>query len=764
MKQKLFLLLTALLLTAGTRIAKANPITSTSQLSNSKAYTIHTARGYWYVDGDGKLCTSQSTTAPDPIPDTYKFAILYENESYYIYSLGAEGMLRRYDDFGRFDSDMGNAVAFNVDNNGDYHLVAKLKYPQQNNSMGEPLYINDNGAGSIKLNSWSSPDVGNRLCIEEVADFNPTGALAFFTTDKKFDSHKVYTVTGARSDWAASYDHNSLSTTTANTRATDEDKQFAVLKIEKKYYIYNVGADKFLKKDGSLQDDKGDPMEYFIRTDDNNVAFYFEDNGVFLNMQNDGSYALNGYNGVDDGNAMSFNVVNKDVYDDAIATFYGPQTITYNIHFSETSVATVVKEQYVGSAATLPSNDFVTITSYSPATIAVGTTSVDVTATWNGPFEFSADFENANWYNLTIGSKGRYVCYEPGREPYIPHAFDATSAIKDVRENNESEHYATAIVRASDAYQWAFLGDPYNGIKVINKATGDSYQLTVDGESQDATIYNQTAPNAVLRSGGVHNYNWVIHSNTQNSHDDGFVLNLKGTDKYINPYGGSDGYFQIWDNAGARSDANSQLRVAEVPSPTITLNNGGDGYYYATLCMPFKVTVSYGTTAYTVASDENLSDRYAHLTPLDGGVIPAGTPVVLKKGTSGTASLTYDCSEYVLSPDEETTKLTGTLMPATITASDYVLGKYGAVVGFYHWDQWDQTALGANRAYLTAANGGSGATVKGFAFDFKDEADGIRSLIPTLSEGEGVIYNLAGQRLRKAQKGFNIINGKKILK
>ena len=758
MKQKLFLLLMALLLTAGTRIAKANPITSTSQLSNSKAYTIHTERGYWYVDGTGKLCTSQSTTAPDPIPDTYKFAILYENESYYIYSLGAEGMLRRYDDFGRFDSDMGNAVAFNVDNNGDYHFVAKLKYPQQNNSMGEPLYINDPNDGTIIINNYHTPDAGNRLCIEEVADFDPTNALAFFTTDKKFDSHKVYTVTGARSNWAASSDHNSLSTTAKNTSATDAEKQFAVLKIEKKYYIYNVGANKFLKNDGSLYDGKGDPMEYFIRPNDGNVAFYFEDNGVFLNMQNDGSYALNGYNGVDDGNAMSFNEVNKDVYDDAIATFYGPRTITYNIKIGGTTIATESHEQRVGDAAVeLATKDFVTYTSYSPTTIAVGTTSVDVTAEWTGPFEFSTDFAHAHWYNLTIGSQGRYVCYEPNREPYIPHAFDAASAAAGGCGKAESAHYATDIVRASDAYQWAFLGDPFN-IKVINKATGADYQLTVEGTSRAATDYEAYVPNAVLRSGGERNYDWVVYSNTQNSHDDGFVLNLKGTDKYINPYGGSDGYFQIWDNAGARSDANSQLRVAEVPSPEITLNDGGDDYYYATLCMPWEVTVSSGTTAYTIASGEDLSDRYAHLTPLYGGVIPAGTPVVLK-GTSGTASLTYVCNnseKYVLSP-LTTTKLTGTLMPTTITSSDYVLGK-DAVVGFYHWNQ---TALGANRAYLTAANGGS---VKGFAFSFEDDADGIRSLIPALSEGEGVIYNLAGQRLRKAQKGFNIINGKKILK
>ena len=40
---------------------------------------------------------------------------------------------------------------------------------------------------------------------------------------------------------------------------------------------------------------------------------------------------------------------------------------------------------------------------------------------------------------------------------------------------------------------------------------------------------------------------------------------------------------------------------------------------------------------------------------------------------------------------------------------------------------------------------------------------GINSITPTLSSREGEIYNLAGQRLSKPQKGINIINGRKIL-
>jgi hypothetical protein len=71
---------------------------------------------------------------------------------------------------------------------------------------------------------------------------------------------------------------------------------------------------------------------------------------------------------------------------------------------------------------------------------------------------------------------------------------------------------------------------------------------------------------------------------------------------------------------------------------------------------------------------------------------------------------------------------------------------------------------------------GAGASIKGFrayfdipsgssvkALRFEDIEDAI-SLIQTDVEENEAIYNVAGQRVQKMQKGINIINGKKILK
>ena len=43
----------------------------------------------------------------------------------------------------------------------------------------------------------------------------------------------------------------------------------------------------------------------------------------------------------------------------------------------------------------------------------------------------------------------------------------------------------------------------------------------------------------------------------------------------------------------------------------------------------------------------------------------------------------------------------------------------------------------------------------------QDVIDGIKDVITTPAQGVMTIYNLSGQKLSKAQKGVNIINGKK---
>jgi len=116
---------------------------------------------------------------------------------------------------------------------------------------------------------------------------------------------------------------------------------------------------------------------------------------------------------------------------------------------------------------------------------------------------------------------------------------------------------------------------------------------------------------------------------------------------------------------------------------------------------------------------------------------------------------------------------------AAAVASDATAGK-ASLKGVYTATDIDNTdknyVLSNNKIYSVGA---AGATINPYrayiqidqsvevkALNFfidDDDATGINSLTPALSEGEGAIYNVAGQRMSKMQKGINIVNGKKVL-
>ena len=136
--------------------------------------------------------------------------------------------------------------------------------------------------------------------------------------------------------------------------------------------------------------------------------------------------------------------------------------------------------------------------------------------------------------------------------------------------------------------------------------------------------------------------------------------------------------------------------------------------------------------------------------------IAASEPVVLKLAEGTDAGLfnfmpTTDASKAA------SNNLSGSNGNVTGGEGIYALAKKGdpAVVGFY--PVGSSVTIPEGKAYLQSGNG-----VKGFTFEFEADATGISDL--NVNDNlNGAIYNLAGQRINKMQKGINIINGKKVL-
>ncbi len=134
--------------------------------------------------------------------------------------------------------------------------------------------------------------------------------------------------------------------------------------------------------------------------------------------------------------------------------------------------------------------------------------------------------------------------------------------------------------------------------------------------------------------------------------------------------------------------------------------------------------------------------------------VPANTGLLLVYNGEKTEDVPVIASASAV----ENNCLVGVNVETTINSTDYILNVVNGGAGFYKAGTY--TTLGAHKAYIPAAVGGN---VKGFTIDFEDDATGISLMEDGRSQMEdGAIYNVAGQRLSKTQKGINIVNGKKI--
>ncbi len=170
---------------------------------------------------------------------------------------------------------------------------------------------------------------------------------------------------------------------------------------------------------------------------------------------------------------------------------------------------------------------------------------------------------------------------------------------------------------------------------------------------------------------------------------------------------------------------------------------------YATLCAPVALTIPAGVTANTLTLATN--GKTLVLSPV-ADAIPAGTPVLLE-GPQG--SYSFATTDGVPAIDAANV-LVGTTAAIAAPDGSYILQNQSGKVGFYQVDVTEaQPKVPGFRAYLNVPS----SPVK--AFFFGDTEDAIQSVISGAASAE--IYNLAGQRVNKLQRGVNIVNGKKVL-
>ena len=194
------------------------------------------------------------------------------------------------------------------------------------------------------------------------------------------------------------------------------------------------------------------------------------------------------------------------------------------------------------------------------------------------------------------------------------------------------------------------------------------------------------------------------------------------------------------------------VEVGDLASATFKVGEALIG----TFCAPFTVAIPEAYQAYATISTVTGAgeDGVLTLEAIENGVVPANTPVIVQIPMA----FEMPASGIYVKGTPTAGLLTGVYEDTPAPVGSYVLQSIGGVVGFYQVGQ-AQPTVGANRCYLTVPD----SNVKAFFFNEDDATSINEELRMKNEESEGGIYNLAGQRIQKMQKGINIVNGKKVL-
>lgn len=190
------------------------------------------------------------------------------------------------------------------------------------------------------------------------------------------------------------------------------------------------------------------------------------------------------------------------------------------------------------------------------------------------------------------------------------------------------------------------------------------------------------------------------------------------------------------------------------------------GSDWGTLCVPFELPfdAAEGVTFYTLTS---ATAEAITLSPVTSGSLPAGTPVLFKRGAE-TSSLRISINSSTQVKHSTATgsassglTLTGTYVPTEI-ADGYYLATDGVVYSAAEYateHPGSKVQIGAFHAWFA---GSLASSAKGLILNVDDDATALEA-IDALTSGKAEYYDMQGRKLNEMQRGINIVrfgNGK----
>ena len=775
MKKKFTMLFAALLACVG--VAKAQTlITDASNLSNQKVYTVvpsNTASCGVICVKDGtestQLYLSKNSAAnieTDATNINQRFAFINVGEKSFMYSLAAQKFVA--------DNGTGQTLVSALNNECEvkFHAStggAKADYPLVVEVGGDYLCTTMSGSytsyGGVVTN-WN--DTGDAGCMMAITEYDPTeGELALLSSaytacEEYVVIFSVLTparaaVQNASTTLVGAYTPTAVAALSAALTAYDAEQtsaNFEVVKNEYNALVENgekvtlVAGEQFTVKCVedtrgymvySTVEGKGSEDKPYLASSNKSEHPKVTDEGVYK------EWAIVAHNGKN----YMYNVQNHMfISSDNVVNFTQTPTAFDFISIGDNLWEIKFENnRYLSFSPGWINNVVRTETSidggckfYIEKTgVSVSEEVVSIVET-----SFVNEWKNANYATLD---------YVGGYPTSLREEIEAVSTLAGTTafdNENASARVAFApgyyFIKSTSADKYA----TYNSNDFVYAALADGEKLGAkhvmefvqDGENMKLQVPNLgksvVLANAEETKGGPSKIetetavgsNWTVENQ-------GFAkLIVKGDNQVMRTEG--SGAINYW-----WGDTKATWYIIPVTELEISINE------FASICLPFDVEVE-GAQAYAVTAT---SADAATLAAKED--IPAGQGAILEG--SGTAKLVLTTA----ASDWNDNLLEGTTVATEVEGKSYILANGGNGIGLYSATLADgKFTNGANKAYLPAS-AVANANVAMFSFE---RGEGTTSIEQVAADAELVIYDLAGRRVEKMEKGIYIVNGKKVIK
>ena len=308
------------------------------------------------------------------------------------------------------------------------------------------------------------------------------------------------------------------------------------------------------------------------------------------------------------------------------------------------------------------------------------------------------------------------------------------------------------------------------GYKLI--ATG-TYTAKAEGDklftiAPNGLGYSLSAQGKYLKSPTLSNWNHIMFSDSKEEAGAYLfeetsmagVFKIRSTGEGVNYVNSYDKF--VFGNDKSDKEGLSTFTIEKVETYTLTIAEAG----VAVLCLPFQVILPEGISAYDLTASDISKEEGTHVVTLHrvaspGEALMAGVPVIVK-AEQGTYNLDINISANGAQRALPGSLLCGNFVEQEVVSATgktmYLLNEDDEAVGFYLTNE--SVTMPPNGCWLELP-----AEMENVQCLFprwnNDEVSVENISLP--SSSQNVIYNIAGQRLAAPQKGYNIVNGKKVI-